>query len=58
MIIKNSALEYTIVLDHAIINSVDRLEESLIGGYAKIYRGKSNRKVIRMHIGDHSEIEI
>ena len=57
-VIKNSVLEYTIVLEHAVIDSVDRLEESLIGRYAKIYRGESNRKVIRMRIGDYSEIEI
>ncbi len=57
-VIKDSTLEYTIILDHAVIDSVDRLEESLIGRYAKIYRGKSNRKIIKMHVGDHSDIEI
>lgn len=57
-IIKNSVLEYTVVLDHAVIDSIDRLEESIIGRYAKICKGKANRRVIKMHIGDYSEIEI
>ncbi len=57
-VIKDSTLEYTIILDHSVIESVDRLEESLVGRYAKIYRGKSNRKVIKMHVGDYSDIEI
>lgn len=57
-IIKDSVLEYTIVLDHAVIECVDRLEDSLIGRCAKICGGGKNRKAIRLRVGDYSEIEI
>ncbi|MEM2424987.1 MAG: hypothetical protein QXM00_11055 [Candidatus Bathyarchaeia archaeon] len=36
---------------------VDRLEESLIGRNAKVVKN-SKRNVVRLHVGDYSEVEV
>jgi len=55
--IQNSSIEYSIIMEGAQIENVERLEESLIGRKAKIKRAEG-RKIIRLHIGDYSEVEI
>ena len=52
----NSSIEYSVVLENAIIKGVERLEESLVGRNAKII--KNTRKTVRLNIGDYSELEI
>jgi len=53
----DSSIEYCVVLEGATIHNIERLEESLIGKNAKVM--KNERKgVIRLHIGDYSEVEI
>ena len=52
----NSSLEYCIILENAIVEDIDRLEESLIGRDAKVI--KNARKTVRLNIGDYSEVEI
>lgn len=52
----DSGIEYSIILNNVLIKGVERLEESLIGRYAKVVRGEGNRRVLKLHIGDHSEI--
>ena len=53
----SSSVEYSIVLEGASIKGVERLDESLIGRRAKVMRN-SERRVIRLNIGDYSTIEI
>ena len=55
--VTNSSVEYSVVLDEAVIKDVERLEESLIGRRAKVMRN-SERRVIRLNVGDYSTIEI
>ena len=55
--ILNSSIEYSIILSGAVVEGVDRLEESLVGRNAKILK-KTLRNSIRLHIGDYSEIEL
>ncbi|MEM2511080.1 MAG: glucose-1-phosphate thymidylyltransferase [Candidatus Methanomethylicia archaeon] len=55
--IVNSSVEYSVVLENALVKGVDRLEESLIGKNAKVLKN-ARRGVIRLNIGDHSEVEI
>jgi len=50
-----SSIEYSIILDHVLIKSVRRLEESIIGSHVKILKELSIDN-IRVHIGDYSEI--
>ena len=55
--IVDSAIEYSVILDNAMIVGIDRLEESLIGKNAKVT--KNHRNVcLKLHIGDYSEVEI
>jgi len=54
--ILNSSVEYSIVLSNAVIRDVERMEESLIGRNARVTRGEGDRKVLRLHIGDYSEV--
>jgi glucose-1-phosphate thymidylyltransferase len=53
--IMDSSIEYSVVLDHVLIKGVKRLEESIIGGNAKILK-ETGTDNIRIHIGDYSEI--
>jgi len=53
----NSSIEYCVILENALVENVDRLEESLVGRNAKIRRNRE-RNVIKLHVGDYSEVEI
>jgi len=55
--ILNSSIEYSIILSEAVVEGVDRLEESLVGKNAKVLK-KTVRNSIRLHVGDYSEIEL
>ncbi|MEM2196976.1 MAG: glucose-1-phosphate thymidylyltransferase [Candidatus Nezhaarchaeales archaeon] len=53
----NSNVEYSVIMEGAQIVSIDRLEESLIGRNAKVVKN-SKRNVVRLHVGDYSEVEV
>jgi glucose-1-phosphate thymidylyltransferase len=55
--ILNSHLEYCVILENVTIKDVDRLEESLIGKNAKVTKCLKHN-VIKLHIGDYSEVEV
>jgi len=55
--IVGSSIEYSVILENAQINGVDRLEESLIGKNAKVTRNHRNG-CLKLHVGDYSEVEI
>ncbi|MEM3886352.1 MAG: glucose-1-phosphate thymidylyltransferase [Candidatus Methanomethylicia archaeon] len=55
--ILNSSIEYSIILDNALVKDVDRLEESLVGKNAKILKNRV-RNAVKLHVGDYSEIEL
>ncbi len=55
--ILNSHLEYCVILENVTIKDVDRLEDSLIGKNAKVTKSQK-RSVIKLHIGDYSEVEV
>jgi len=54
--ILNSSMEHCIILEKALIKGIDRLEESLIGRSAKVV--KNARNIVRLNIGDYSEVEL
>ena len=54
--IYNSSIEYCVVMDNVVIRDVERMEESLIGRNAKVIKSEGNRKSLRLHVGDYSEI--
>lgn len=52
----NSSVEYSVILENALVRGIERLEESLIGRNAKVLRNE--RKIIKLNLGDYSEVEI
>ena len=52
----DSSIEYSVVLEGVTISGIERLEESLIGRHAKITRGSDNRRSLKLHVGDYSEV--
>ena len=53
----NSNIEHCVILDSVIIKDVERLEDSLVGKNSRVSKNKRNR-VIKLHIGDYSEVEV
>lgn len=56
--ILDSSIEHCVILDDALIKGVERLEDSLIGKDVKVLKNPKNHKVLRLMIGDYSEIEV
>jgi glucose-1-phosphate thymidylyltransferase len=54
----NSCIEYCVILENTSIIGIERLEESLVGRNAKILKNEENRKLIKLNVGDYSEIII
>jgi len=55
--IEGSTLQHTVLLEHCRITGVDRIEDSLIGRNA-VVRSNGARGVLRLSLGDDSEVEI
>ncbi|MGB9729842.1 MAG: glucose-1-phosphate thymidylyltransferase [Thermoprotei archaeon] len=53
----SSSIEYSVILENATIMNVDRLEKSLIGKNARIMKN-NERRTLKLHVGDYSEIEL
>jgi glucose-1-phosphate thymidylyltransferase len=53
----NSHIEYCVLLENVVVKDVERIEESLIGKNAKVAKN-TKRNVIKLHIGDFSEVEV
>jgi glucose-1-phosphate thymidylyltransferase len=51
-----SSIEYCVILEGASIVGIERLEESLVGRYAKITKNRGNRKFLKLNVGDYSEV--
>jgi glucose-1-phosphate thymidylyltransferase len=57
--ITDSSVEYSVILENATITGIERLEESLIGRNAQILKsGGNTRALLRLHVGDYSEVEL
>lgn len=52
----DSVLEYCIALEGACIEGVEGVEESLIGRHARVVKKNGDRRVLRLSIGDYSEV--
>ncbi|MEM3509183.1 MAG: glucose-1-phosphate thymidylyltransferase [Nitrososphaerota archaeon] len=53
----NSSIEHSIILENAFIKDIEKIDDSLIGKNSKLIKNE-NRNVLRLNIGDYSEIEI
>ncbi len=57
VVIENSEIESSIVLEHSAIRDVPaRIQDSLIGRYADVTVTMLRPKAIKMHLGDHSRL--
>lgn len=52
----DSGVEYCVILEGALIRGVERLEDSLIGRHARVVKDEGNRRVLKLHVGDYSEV--
>ena len=52
----DSGLEYSVIMQKAQIKGVEQLTNSLIGRHAKIIRGDTKRRKLKLNIENHSEI--
>jgi glucose-1-phosphate thymidylyltransferase len=52
----DSSVEYCVILEGASIIGVERLEESLVGRHAKVTKGRGNRRIVKLNVGDYSEV--
>ena len=55
-VIKDSSVEYSVVLENARVEGIQGLEESLIGRNARVV--KNSRRGVRLNVGDYSEVEV
>ena len=53
----NSSIEHSIIFENSFIKDIEKLDDSLIGRNSKLMKNKE-RNVLRLNIGDYSEIEI
>lgn len=57
VVIENSEIERSIVLEHSMIKDIPaRLQDSLIGRHAEVGVNALRPKAIKMHLGDHSRL--
>lgn len=57
VVIENSEIERSIVLEHSTIRNIPaRIQDSLIGRHAEVTLTVSLPKAIKMHLGDHSRL--
>ncbi len=56
--LRMSSVENCIIMSGAVIEGIDRLEESLIGKNAKVLSVKDTRRRLKLHIGDYSEVVV
>ena len=55
-IVKDSSIEYCILLEGSEVDGVERLEDSLIGKHSKVSQNAQNRRTLKVHLGDYSEV--
>jgi glucose-1-phosphate thymidylyltransferase len=59
VVIENSEIERSIVLEHSTIRDIPaRIQDSLIGRHAEVGISALRPKAIKMHLGDHSHLEL
>lgn len=56
--IKKSIIEHSVIFSGAIIDHVDRLEDSLIGRDARVVKCRHKHQALRLMVGDDSVVEV
>lgn len=58
VVIRDSAIEHSVILNESEIEGIERLEDSLIGRGARVFRTNHRHKALRLMIGDDSVVEV
>ncbi len=53
-----SVVQHTVILSNAIVENIERLEDSLIGRHAKVKKAAGLVSALQLMIGDHSLVEV
>lgn len=56
--VERSSLEHCVLLSGAVIEGIQRLEDSVVGENARVVVDSSNHRALRLMIGDDSEVKI
>lgn len=56
--INRSVIEHSVILNHAAVSGIERLEDSLVGKNSKVLRRHTHHKALRLMVGDDSTIEV
>ncbi|MFN8533756.1 MAG: hypothetical protein U0556_09435 [Dehalococcoidia bacterium] len=56
--ISNSEIEHSIILEHAVIEDIPRIEDSLIGRFVQVRRSPAKPSATRLLLGDHSQVGV
>ncbi|MBI4525492.1 MAG: glucose-1-phosphate thymidylyltransferase [Deltaproteobacteria bacterium] len=56
--IVHSVIEHSVILEGVSIENVDRMEDSLVGNGAKIFKDRAARQGYRLLVGDDSVVEL
>jgi len=54
-VVRGSAVEYSVLMEGAVVEGVERLEESILGRHARVAAG--SRRALRLHVSDYSAVE-
>ena len=54
--VKDSNVENCVLLEGSELDGIERLEESLIGKHSKVKQDARNRRTLKVHLGDYSEV--
>jgi glucose-1-phosphate thymidylyltransferase len=54
-VVRDSAVEYSVLMEGSVVEGVERLEESILGRYARVAAG--SRRALRLHVSDYSTVE-
>ena len=57
-VVENSSIEYSVIMEKSEIKDIERIDESLIGRNAKVTKGSSVNKALKLNIGDDAQVEI
>ncbi len=56
--ITNSIIEHSVIFSGAVVDHVDRLEDSLIGRDARVVKCRNKHQALRLMVGDDSVVEV
>jgi len=54
-VVRGSAVEYSVLMEGSVVEGVERLEESILGRYARV--ATVGRRALRLHVSDYSAVE-